>query len=59
MVENDAGDRRRIDCDGVIFSGDVVGGNTPARAGHLSLCSASNLPAGKDSVIHVALGCRP
>lgn len=43
-VENADGKRRALDCDGVIFSGKFVGDNNLARASHLVLNPATQIP---------------
>ncbi|MHA1544929.1 MAG: FAD-dependent oxidoreductase [Alphaproteobacteria bacterium] len=44
VVENSAGKRQRIACDGVIFSGKFVGENALARASHLGEHLPTQLP---------------
>ncbi len=44
LIESGPGERRRIACDGVIFSGQFVGENTLVHASHLASCPATGLP---------------
>lgn len=43
-IENAKGDRQTLACDGVIFSGKFVGDNNLARASHLTLNPATQIP---------------
>lgn len=43
-VETAAGEQRRIDCDGVIFSGKFVGENALVQISHLGHCPTTGLP---------------